>query len=164
MARAVPTDDGSQRGLAEELAELVLNGRDRLGLVLRLPAGKLALPERADHGIGQAVGDAAAELAVGQQPLECEQRGGRQFEQGEQGVAQNVLQTFFPTVAVELLERRDDPGGDQPPLLGVRAIQRIVRRRELPVGGIEEHDVVGAARGDCGKQRIGEIAVWIEQC
>ena len=116
-ARAGLADDGAEDGMAEELADLVLDRGDGLGLVLRLPGGELPFPERLHDGIADPRHEHLAIRGVAEEPLEREEGGAGNFEEREEGVAEDVLQSGAPTVAVELLEGRDDAGGDKRTLL-----------------------------------------------
>ncbi len=141
-------DDGPEDRLAQKLPDLVLDRRDGLRPVLGFPGGELLLPEGADHRIVDMPRKVFAVLRVAEQPLEREQRRAGHFQQGQQGVAEDVLQPRAPTVAVELLERGDDGGGDERPLVRLSAGEQVEREGIVSVAGVEEDHVVRAVAGD----------------
>ena len=94
--RAWPTM-AQEDGVAEELADLILDGRNGFCLVLGFPGSELALPECPHDGIAEPAREHRAVGSVAEEPLEGEQGDAGGFEAREQGVTQDVLQVAAPT-------------------------------------------------------------------
>ena len=157
-------DNRPENRVAEELADLVLDGCNGLGPVLRFPMGKLAFPEALDDWVGDPAREHFSVGSVCEKPLEREKGRAGRFDKCEQRVAKDVLHAWAPTVAVELLECRDDAGGDQWALCRVRASQRVERERKLAVAGVEQDNIVRAVRWNGIEDCLGEVPVGVDEC
>jgi len=70
----------------------------------------------------------------------------RLVEQGEEGVSQDVLEPRPPRLVPDVLERLDDAGSGERPLLERDRLERVEADRQVGIGDIEVHEV-GLALG-----------------
>src|SRR5947209_243519 len=74
-----------------------------------------------------------------------------------------MLQPRPPARAVELLERREDTGGDERPLLGVAAREYIEGEWVAAIPGVKQDHVVRPVPRDRRDESFGKIAMRINE-
>ena len=88
------------------MADLVLDRRDGFKLELFGELCELPFPERADDGIFELRDKRLTELRIGQDPQNREQRRAGYFEQGEDGIAEDVFHATALTPQTALIIRK----------------------------------------------------------
>ena len=104
----------------------------------------------------------ARNCLVGVDARQVDERGARRRKQRHDAVEQEVLQPRSPALAPEVLEGGDDAGGGERVALGRDVRQRIEADRPLGIGGVEIADLMGAFGRDAIRDRLGEVAVRVD--
>ena len=126
------------------------------------PSAELLFPELKDSDVFAVVEGFFAKIFVGEHAGDVEEGGLGAVEEGEEGVAEDVLEAGAPGFAEHALENTDDFGGDVGLAGGVRELERIESDRVSGVGGVEVDDVFDARFGDEAKVVDGEVAVGVD--
>jgi hypothetical protein len=148
--------------IQDELADLVLDRGDGLALEVLVVARELVGPERADEHVLDLPHHPRAVALVGEHPVHAEERRVPAVEQGRDGVVEDVFEPRSPRVAPDALERRDDAGRDQVPVIGSDVGKRVQSDGEFDVPRVEIHEMIGPLRRDVVQQFLRQIAVRID--
>ncbi len=148
----------------ERLANLVLNGSNRLAAEAVGIPGVLVLPECADDRIAHMVlYELDAKTLVDEQAGEHEQSGTRNVEQGAHRIGENVIEPWPPAVRPHMPERGHHAVGDDGLEIVRHAREGIEPDRPFKIGGVEIDEVIRARAGDMRESSFGEVAMRIEQ-
>ena len=158
----LPEDVADDRAL-EELTELVLDGGDGLALEAGIVARVFVLPELPDERVLDLSHDPRAIAGVGQEPVHAQESGVRAVEQRGDGVVEDVFESRSPRITPDALERADDAGGDQVPVVRSDVREQVQADGEVEVAGVEVDQVVGPSGRDVVQKFLGKIAVRIDQ-
>lgn len=161
LARA--GQDAPERGVGQEGPHLVLQGRDRLCPQPLGVAGKLLGPETPNLPIRQPRGHGLAVGALVQQPQQIAQRRAGRFQQGEDGVPQDVLQARPPAIRPVFLEGIQQPGRRHTAVSCRYPGEGIEREGEVRVRHIEMDDPLPVSGRNRGKNALKQVAVRVEQ-
>ena len=135
-------------GLDRNAPELVQDRRDRLALKAGAVARPLLCPELAHDGVRQTRDDLGPQALVRQEPVQVEQRRALVVCDGEDGVAEHVLEARSPERAPLLPEDGDQVGREER-RVGVQPLTRsedVERDRVVNVRRAKEERAVRLVR------------------
>ena len=145
------------------MADFVLDRGNGFQLELWGHRGKLVLPERAYYGIAELSDDVLPEASVTEQAQHGQERRPRYFQQCEQCVSQDMLQSRSPERAVELTERRQNAGCNQRPLVAIAACEEVEGQRMTGIASIEKDHVICASGRDARQHGLDKVAVRVDE-
>jgi len=79
------------------------------------------------------------------------------------GVVQDELQSRPPRVVPDILERTDDAGRDEMPVVVVRLREQVQANGEIGITGMKIHRLLGTRWRDVIEQFLREITVRVDQ-
>ena len=118
-------EDVAQERVADELADLVIDRRDGLGLEFGWHRCELPQPEGSHDRVAHLRQDALTETDVPEHAADRQQRRTRDFDEREERIAEDVLHARTEEIAPDLLESADDAGHSERPLLRLGTMQDV---------------------------------------
>ena len=123
----------------------------------------LGAPERCDQRIGEVIHQGLAELVVGEDAGELDDRAGlRGRQERQEGVAQVVLHLGAAEPWPEVLEQLHELAGHELRLVGRAALEEVEPARVLAVGQAQDVDATGGGGRQAGEDVAREIAVGVD--
>src|SRR6202051_3207105 len=148
----------------QNLADLVLDGRDGFGAKAHAVAGILVDPERAHDRIGDVLPDDTATKAfVDEQAGKHEQRGAGYVEQGAHGIGEDVVEAMAPAIGPDVTKGGHDTVGNDRFKIVAHLREGIETDRPLKVGRVDVDEIVGAGTGNAREHGLRQIPVRVEQ-
>src|SRR3989344_3789271 len=155
------THDVPDKRGGQELADLVLNGRDGLVPELVLPLFVLVHPERLDHRVGHVSDYLLPVFFVDQKPRHAQKGRTGIVQKREYRVVQNVFHPGGPDSRPDLGENAHQTRSHQMLVLGVGQFQDIEADMIVGVGGVEINHVVHPLFGDHLQDPLHQLAVRV---
>jgi len=147
----------------KELAEFVLNRRNRFPLKTGIVPGEFLRPKRTDKRVAHLSHNPGAIFVIGEHSVDAEQRGVLRLQQCSDGVAQNVFKSWPPRISPDALECGDEAGSDEGAVPLGDVCQGIEPDREIHVGRIKVNQIVCAPGWKMIQKFIREVTVRVEQ-
>jgi len=158
-------DEATHDGIAHKRAELVENGGEGVSLKRAGVARPLLKPELADGDVLAPLRDAGLDGSVDEKRVQEDERRIRVGGNGEDGVAEHVLEPRAPEGSPPGFEGRDEAGGQERTIrVGQLATAKDVEGdRKVRVGRPKKEHIVGAGRRDLSEHAVDKCTVRVDE-
>lgn len=87
----------------------------------------------------------------------------RDKKQCQNCIAQDILESWSPTIGKHLFENRHKSPSNNGPQFWTRIVEHIESYWVFLVGWVKKNDIVGTRFWDIGEYRISKISMWINE-